>query len=64
MGVSPHTAFRYRWCFADQDEAIYHLETAAEYYEVPVRKASLKGHRYPYDQPLYKEQDDYGFEKW
>ncbi|MDC3552198.1 hypothetical protein [Escherichia coli] len=64
MGVTPLTSFRYRWCFADREEALYLIETAEEYDGVPVRKTSLKGHRYPYGQALYKEKDEHGFEKW
>lgn len=61
--ITPQQPFKYRWCFADKAEALYFLETIVDYDEVPVRKTSLKGHRYR-DEPLYREKDAHGFDKW
>lgn len=62
-GITPWTPFKYRWCFRDKAEALYFLETAQEFDEVPTRKTSLKGHRYT-TEPLYTEKDEFGFNKW
>lgn len=61
--VTPYTPFKYRWCFEDKDEALYFLKTMEDYDEVPVRKTSLRGHRYK-TAPLYREQDQFGYDKW
>lgn len=58
--VSP---FRYRWCFQDPAEAVYFFETVKDYREIPTRRESLRGHRYR-GEPLLREKDEYGFDKW
>ena len=62
-GVTPHTMYKYRWCFEDPKEAVHFFKTIQEYDEVPERKTSLKGHRY-LTAPLYMEIDQHGFRKW
>lgn len=61
--IRPATPFIYRWCFEDRDEAIYFLESMVDFDEVPEHKTSLRGHRYR-TEPLYREKDEMGFEKW
>lgn len=62
-GIERLTAYKYRWCFKDPQEAFYFLENIKDFDEVPTRRASLKGHRYM-DNPLYIEKDSRGFNKW
>lgn len=62
-GIGRFTAFKYRWCFKDPQEAFYFLENIKDFDEVPTRRASLKGHRY-IGSPLYTEKDERGFDKW
>lgn len=57
------SAFKYRWCFEDPAEAHYFFENCQEFDEIPVRRTSLKGHRY-LDKPLYVEYDQFGHAKW
>lgn len=63
MDITPDSAFKYRWCFEDRAEAEYLLATAQDFDEVPVRRTSLKGHRYK-TAPLYTEKDELGIDKW
>ncbi|HBQ3191054.1 TPA: hypothetical protein L7W01_005365 [Klebsiella variicola subsp. variicola] len=63
MDIDEITPFRYRWCFADPSEADFLFTTANEFDEVPVKRNSLKGHRYR-DEPLLQEQDEFGYDKW
>ncbi|HGH5398728.1 TPA: hypothetical protein ACJI3N_005332 [Raoultella planticola] len=63
MDIDEFTPFRYRWCFADPAEATYLFDTATEFDEVPVKRDSLKGHRYR-SKPLLREKDELGFYKW
>ncbi|HBM2881016.1 TPA: hypothetical protein LVL09_004838 [Klebsiella oxytoca] len=58
--ISP---FRYRWCFENPAEADYFFETVKDYREIPARRESLRGHRYR-DEPLLREKDEFGFDKW
>ncbi|HCU0313187.1 TPA: hypothetical protein OUE34_005267 [Klebsiella pneumoniae] len=46
MDIEEITPFRYRWCFANPVEALYLFDTATEFYEIPKKRSSLKGHRY------------------
>ena len=64
MGITPSMPFTYRWCFEDKAEAEFFLATAQDVDEIPVRKTSLKGHRYTSREPLYREKDRLGFDKW
>lgn len=57
------TAYRYRWCFGDITEALHFLSTIKEFDEVPVRRKSLKGHRYSGD-PLLVEYCERGYPRW
>ena len=57
------TAYRYRWCFEDINEARHFLATIKEFDEVPVRRNSLKGHRYS-GVPLLEEHWPNGRAKW
>lgn len=61
--VTPGCPFKYRWCFEDKAEALYFLETMQDFDEIPVHKNSLRGHRYT-TEPLYRETDELGIEKW
>ncbi|HAT1642304.1 TPA: hypothetical protein I8Y18_003466 [Raoultella ornithinolytica] len=63
MDIEDITPFRYRWCFSDPDEAKYLFDTAKEFDEIPVKRDSLKGHRYR-GEPLLREKDEFGFDKW
>lgn len=63
MDIDEVTPFRYRWCFSDPAEANHFFESAVDYDEVPIKRKSLKGHRYR-DEPLLREQDEFGFDKW
>lgn len=63
MGVSEHSSFEYRWCFADPAEAQFFLENAQAVDDVPQQRVSLRGHRY-HDRPLLVELDENGFRKW
>lgn len=62
--IRPATPFIYRWCFERKDEAVYFLKHMVDFDEVPERKTSLRGHRYMTEQPLYREKDELGFDKW
>lgn len=63
--ITPVTAFRYRWCFQDPQEAELFFNSIKEYDEVPTVKTSLVGHRYsPATGPLYVENDAIGIPKW
>lgn len=64
MDVTPISAFAYRWCFADAQEAILFFAEAKEFDEVPSVRTSLKGHRYGGREPLLIEHDERGFPKW
>lgn len=66
MDVTPISAFAYRWCFADAQEAIEFFKSAVEYDEIPApeKRTSLKGHRYGRKGPLLVEYDERGFAKW
>ncbi|EPO4282072.1 hypothetical protein ACUARP_004551 [Klebsiella pneumoniae] len=63
MDIDEVTPFRYRWCFADPAEANHFFETAVDYDEVPAKRSTLKGHRYR-GEPLLREKDEFGFNKW
>ncbi|MDG5868011.1 hypothetical protein [Klebsiella pneumoniae] len=63
MDIEEITPFRYRWCFANPVEALYLFDTATEFYEIPKKRSSLKGHRYRVA-PLLVENDELGFPKW
>lgn len=63
MDIDEFSPFRYRWCFADPAEANHFFETAVDYDEVPTKHDSLKGHRYR-GEPLLREKDEFGFDKW
>lgn len=63
MDIDEVSPFRYRWCFADPNEAHHFFETAVDYDEVPTKRDSLKGHRYR-GEPLLREMDEFGFDKW
>lgn len=62
-GVGMHSMFKYRWCFEDKAEAEHFFNTCQNYDDIPVKRNSLKGHRY-LDKPLYMEYDELGYEKW
>lgn len=61
--VKPIEQYSYRWCFTDQEEALYFLNTIKEFDEVPVKRNSLKGHRYV-DAPRLISYDKNGFKRW
>ncbi|WP_204787282.1 hypothetical protein, partial [Klebsiella pneumoniae] len=63
LDIEEITPFRYRWCFANPVEALYLFDTATEFYEIPKKRSSLKGHRYRVA-PLLVENDELGFPKW
>lgn len=63
MDIEEINPFRYRWCFSDPSEANHFFDTADDYDEVPIKRNSLKGHRYR-GEPLLREQDEFGFDKW
>ncbi|HGV4939764.1 TPA: hypothetical protein ACNHBH_002515 [Klebsiella pneumoniae] len=63
MDIDEVSPFRYRWCFSDPSEAHHFFETAVDYDEVPTKRDSLKGHRYR-GEPLLREKDEFGFNKW
>lgn len=63
MDIDELSPFRYRWCFADPEEANHFFDTAVDFDEVPTRRTSLKGHRYR-GEPLLREKDEFGFDKW
>lgn len=63
--VTPTTAYHYRWCFEDREEAVYFFQSVKKFNEVPTRRKSLKGHRFPRRSgPLLEENDENGFPKW
>ena len=62
-GIEWHTSFKYRWCFKEAHEALFFLENIKEFDDIPVRRTSLKGHRY-LTSPLYMEKDERGLNKW
>lgn len=64
MDIDYITPYVYRWCFEDKEEAELFFETAKEYDEIPIKRESLKGHRYNKDNPLLIEYDSLGFKKW
>mgnify|MGYP006961050029 CR=1 FL=1 len=64
MDIDYMTPYVYRWCFENKEEAEFFFENAKEYDEVPVKRESLKGHRYNRDEPLLVEYDEHGFKKW
>lgn len=57
------TAYRYRWCFDDLIEATHFLSTIKDFDEVPVKRKSLKGHRYS-GEPLLVEYHADGKPRW
>lgn len=62
-GIEQYTAYKYRWCFEDPQEAFYFLDNMKNFDDIPEKRTSLKGHRY-IDKPLYMEKDAMGFNKW
>lgn len=60
MDIDEFSPFKYRWCFEDFAEAMYFLQTAEDFDEVPERRESLKGHRYK-TAPLLVLHDERGF---
>lgn len=62
-GVGKINMFKYRWCFADENEALEFFNTCQNYDDIPAKRESLKGHRY-LTKPRIVEYDEYGFEKW
>ncbi len=46
-----------------QQTANHFFETAVDYDEAPTKRDSLKGHRYR-GEPLLREKDEFGFDKW
>jgi hypothetical protein len=63
LDVTKDTSYGYRWCFKDYDEALYFARTVKEFDEIPVKRESLKGHRYR-DDPRIKMSNQLGFLRW
>lgn len=63
-GMAYISAFQYRWCFQDPNEAWLFFNTCSEVDEVPEHRSSLRGHRYPSSGPLHMEYDELGLKKW
>lgn len=62
--ITPTSPYAYRWCFQDLEEAEYFITTIKEFDEVPVRKESLRGHRFHDGQARYVKFDELGFKMW
>ena len=63
VGITPLSPYTYRWCFEDQEEAVYFVENIESLTEIPERRKSLRGHRYR-GAPLLIEHDELGIAKW
>lgn len=61
--ITQHSPYAYRWCFKDEQEARYFLETMEEFDDIPVKRESLKGHRYNEEPRLYAF-DQFGLSRW
>lgn len=62
-GVTETQGYKYRWCFADAEEAYQFLAEMKSFDDIPTKRESLKGHRYLH-KPLLEEKDALGFHKW
>lgn len=63
--VGPNTAYTYRWCFKDPNEAIAFITELKEFDEVPdfTRYKSIRGHRYS-DAARAVKNDEHGWRMW
>lgn len=62
--ITPMSPYAYRWCFSDPEEAKYFLDTITEFDEIPVRRESLKGHRFHHEYGRMVKYDQLGFKQW
>jgi len=64
VGITATQTHTHRWCFGDPIEASIFFGTIEHPRQIPEKRESLKGHRYPSGDPLLIEKDELGFDKW
>lgn len=60
-GIDATTPFKYRWCFAKEEDALEFLQGMQEYDDIPKDLGVLVGHRYNARKPLVVLRDERGF---
>lgn len=63
-GISALTAFKYRWCFKNPDDAKEFYASMVEFDDIPTKTDSLVGHRYSNNAPLLRMKNEQGLDKW
>lgn len=63
-GMEVVTSFKYRWCFAKQEDAQLFFDNLVDFDDIPENLDALVGHRYIGGTPLVTMKDERGFDKW
>lgn len=63
-GIDVVTAFKYRWCFAKEEDARAFFDSMVDFDDIPTNLEGLVGHRYTNDTPLVVMKDRYGNNRW